>query len=362
MNTKNKLLIAIAILTILTTSIASTNAMNGNGTWSGQQMWKWKNPQQQNVWTKSVKWQNQWTWNCDWTWSWKNNENKVNNPADTIKDIAVSDLTDQEKQDLYYQYSEEMVARDAYNYFYELYQVQTFKNIAESEQEHMDAVKVLLDRYNLEAPTNYWELQDEFDALKSEWETWLKEAIEVWLKIEMLDINDIVDTIKSTDNDDIKVVLLNIGWASYNHLRGFSKALENNSLTTSIDISLYLDNSNQTWNLKDKLLSLLESQWVVFSTEVKDAYQKEDCTNNLSSTKNQNKKQVNESKKNAYKKTIDKKYWSKIKKFNSSAKTTIQEKINLKIQEIEESNTLNEDDKEKYLTLYYALQEYIDEN
>jgi hypothetical protein len=32
MNTKNKLLIAIAILTILTTSIASTNAMNGNGT------------------------------------------------------------------------------------------------------------------------------------------------------------------------------------------------------------------------------------------------------------------------------------------------------------------------------------------
>jgi hypothetical protein len=38
-----------------------------------------------------------------------------------ITDIPLSDLTDKEKIILSYGYSEEMVARDAYNYLYELY-------------------------------------------------------------------------------------------------------------------------------------------------------------------------------------------------------------------------------------------------
>ncbi|MBT3726599.1 DUF2202 domain-containing protein [bacterium] len=70
-----------------------------------------------------------------------------------IADIPASDLSDKEKEILLYGYSEEMVARDAYNYFYGVYGEETFKKIAESEQKHMDAVEVLIDRYDLVKPT-----------------------------------------------------------------------------------------------------------------------------------------------------------------------------------------------------------------
>lgn len=122
---------------------------------------------------------------------------------------------------LTYSYSEELLAHDMYQYFYSLYGVQTFSNIAASESEHQVAVKALLDKYGLPTPTTYGELTDEFAALKAEGSKGLKEALEVGVKIEMLDIDDIAKSLQSTDNDDIKVMYANIGGASFNHLRGF---------------------------------------------------------------------------------------------------------------------------------------------
>lgn len=58
----------------------------------------------------------------------------------------------------------------------------------------------------------------------------------------MLDIDDIANTIKNTDNDDLKAVFLNIGGASYNHLHRFSKGLFTNGYTQTVDISKYLSN------------------------------------------------------------------------------------------------------------------------
>jgi len=87
-----------------------------------------------------------------------------------IADIPASDLTEKEKEILSFGYSEEMVARDAYNYLYELYNEDIFKKIADSEQKHMEAVEVLLDRYELEIPSDYGDLQSTFDELKSQGE------------------------------------------------------------------------------------------------------------------------------------------------------------------------------------------------
>jgi hypothetical protein len=128
-------------------------------------------------------------------------------------------LSDAEKQELYYGYSEEKLAHDLYTYFYSLYGTQTFQNIANSESQHMTAVKTLLDRYSLATPTDYGTLQSTFDSLRVEGEKSLQSALEVGLKVEMLDIEDIKDTIKTTDNDDLKIVFTNIGGASYNHMR-----------------------------------------------------------------------------------------------------------------------------------------------
>ena len=202
-----------------------------------------------------------------WANSWKNNTQKELQ----INSLKKEDLTKQEELALYYQYNEEKVAYDLYTHFYELYKDETFNNIAHSEAKHMEAVKWLIDKYNLTLPKDFWELTETYNSLKLEWEKWLKEALEVWLKVEMLDIDDISKTIKLTDNEDLKIVFLNIWWASFNHLRWFSKWLAQNNLTTNIDFSKYLssDELNTKWSLKDKLVQKLESEWVILPENVK---------------------------------------------------------------------------------------------
>lgn len=153
---------------------------------------------------------------------------KLHNQQSGISTIPITSLSEAEKTALTYQYSEEMVARDLYTYFATRYPDAVFSHIAKSEQQHMDAVKTLLDRYSLPIPTGYGTLQSTFDSLKSAGSTSLQSALEVGLKVEMLDIDDTMKTIKMSDNDDIKLVFANIGGASYNHLRGFSKALKVN--------------------------------------------------------------------------------------------------------------------------------------
>jgi hypothetical protein len=84
-----------------------------------------------------------------------------------LESIPASDLSAEEKGILIYGYAEEMLARDLYNYFYELYGEQVFKNIGASEQHHMDAVEALLDRYDIDAPTGYEELESTYNELKA---------------------------------------------------------------------------------------------------------------------------------------------------------------------------------------------------
>lgn len=191
---------------------------------------------------------------------------------DCLSGVVLQTLSSQEKLDLAYQYSEEMVARDLYNYFYTLYKAPQFQNVAKSESQHMTAVKNLLERYDLDTPTGYGELQDEFDALKAEGAKGLQKALEVGIKVEMLDIQDIKDTIKTTDNDDIKLVFTNIGGESYNHMRGFVMGLKNNNLTTDIDYSAYLsDTEVAPWvQLQEKLRKELTAEGITLPEQLCD--------------------------------------------------------------------------------------------
>lgn len=186
----------------------------------------------------------------------------------SLENIAKSDLSEKEKELILFQYTEEKVAHDLYTYFDSLYKNQVFENIANSESKHMQEVKVLIDRYSLEVPNNYWVLEKTYNELKTKWEKSLNDALEVGIQVEMLDIEDVIKTIKITDNDDIKAVLLNIWWASYNHLRWFAK-----NVTTNIDYSAYLSQDElniKWWALKNKLLQRLESEWITFSDNVKN--------------------------------------------------------------------------------------------
>jgi len=77
------------------------------------------------------------------------------------------------------QYEEEIMANELYMSFYEKYGIETFKKIAESEAKHMEAVKALLDRYDIEVPTNYDHIQDLYDSLKESGAKSAFDALEV---------------------------------------------------------------------------------------------------------------------------------------------------------------------------------------
>jgi hypothetical protein len=74
----------------------------------------------------------------------------------------------------------------------------------------MDAIKVLLDRYNITAPTDYAKDNELYKILKAKIDKSEKDAIEVGINVEIVDIDNIKEDIKATDNEDIKVIYTTI--------------------------------------------------------------------------------------------------------------------------------------------------------
>jgi len=242
------------------TYVQKLRAEQGFTTQQGQGHWKWMG---------QGHGMNKWKGHGNWE--------KEHNPADMIKDIPAGTVDKTEKTFLINQYGEEKMARDLYNYAASKYSnINTFANITKSEQKHMDAIKALLDRYNIQAPSDYAKDNDLYNTLKAQIDKWEKEAIEVGITVEMVDIDNIAKDIKSTDNDDIKTILLRTGWASYNHLRGFMKALNNAGYTTDLDWKKYLseDELNTRWPLTYKLAEKLETEWVKIPQSSKEIKEK----------------------------------------------------------------------------------------
>jgi hypothetical protein len=61
-------------------------------------------------------------------------------------------MTDKIKDGILLMREEEKVARDVYLKLTEKYDVKIFANIAKAEQQHMDAIKILLENYEIEDP------------------------------------------------------------------------------------------------------------------------------------------------------------------------------------------------------------------
>lgn len=138
-------------------------------------------------------------------------------------------LTNTEIADLQFMREEEKLARDAYQYFYDLYELNVFQNIAASEQRHMDAVLDLLQYYNLEDPTldapglfSNPDLQQLYDELIAQGDASLVAALAVGATIEDVDIRDLDNALASTDRERIINVYESLQCGSRNHLRAFT--------------------------------------------------------------------------------------------------------------------------------------------
>ncbi len=134
---------------------------------------------------------------------------------------------------------EEKLARDLYRTFYETHGLRIFANIAGAEQRHMDAVKILLERYSLEDPVAGIQVgvftSERFNLLYQELANQGKEsiaaALEVGAHVEDLDLADLKTALNATEKEDISMVFQNLMKGSRNHLRAFTRRLEDWDLT-----------------------------------------------------------------------------------------------------------------------------------
>ena len=127
---------------------------------------------------------------------------------------------------------EEKLARDVYDVLGKKWSSQVFLNIKRAEQQHMDAVGRLLDKYNIEDPAvkaagrfTSSELQKLYDQLVEKGNRSYADALAVGAEIEDVDIADLRRLLAATSNSAIKATYESLLRGSENHLRAFMRSL-----------------------------------------------------------------------------------------------------------------------------------------
>lgn len=152
-----------------------------------------------------------------------------------LQNLTYADeLTDPEKEGILLMREEEKMARDLYLNFNELWESTIFKNIAQSEQNHYDAVYTLIEHYQLTDPStviagtfNNPAISELYEQLNSQGSVSLIEALKVGAYVEEFDILDLEKLIEASDNAAIQQVYGNLLHGSRNHLRAFTSLLAN---------------------------------------------------------------------------------------------------------------------------------------
>jgi len=151
-----------------------------------------------------------------------------------LSSIPAQTLSEAESSWIILMREEEKLARDVYRGMFEKWGANVFARIANSEQRHMDAVAVLIDRYSVVDPVKddspgvflNSDLAALYEELMSLGRESLTEAMKVGATIEDLDIHDLNEALKEVDNADIKFVFGNLRAGSENHMRAFVGQLE----------------------------------------------------------------------------------------------------------------------------------------
>jgi len=141
-------------------------------------------------------------------------------------------LSQAEEETLLWMREEEKVARDVYLTLYETWKQDVFSNIADSEQEHMDAVLKKIELFDLVDPVipgigefSVSALQSLYDNLVYDGKQAYVDALIVGATIEDMDILDLMKAIEETNNLSLKTTYESLLEGSKNHLRAFVGAL-----------------------------------------------------------------------------------------------------------------------------------------
>jgi len=135
-------------------------------------------------------------------------------------------LDQDEEQVLMKIFEQEKLARDLYKELYDRWKVRVFLNLAISKQYHFDMVKTLLEKYDVEYPADDTPgtfTDQELQKLHSEWlekgKESLENALEVGAEAEEMNIYHVKEYLSQIDNDDLRIMLVNLSYASARHLK-----------------------------------------------------------------------------------------------------------------------------------------------
>lgn len=155
----------------------------------------------------------------------------------SVTALAAGDpLSEEEIESLIFMREEEKLAHDVYLALYDLYGLSIFKNIARSEQTHTDAVKRLLDAFEIPDPADTSlagvfeaeELQSLYDELIQIGSQSLADALKVGAAIEEIDILDLEESLAFVRYESVRRVYENLLKGSTNHLHAFTRTFERN--------------------------------------------------------------------------------------------------------------------------------------
>lgn len=151
---------------------------------------------------------------------------------EALKDVLLTpgELTQEEIDGLIYMRQEEKVAHDVYTTLALSWNLSILTNIASSEQSHMDAVKKMINKYQLTDPVTDEtvgvfsdpDFQIMYDDFVLQGQQSPSETMIVGQAIENKDIEDLNTYILVTDNNDILKMYGRLLAASERHLGSFT--------------------------------------------------------------------------------------------------------------------------------------------
>jgi hypothetical protein len=146
--------------------------------------------------------------------------------------IETSDLTDSELASLLKMKEEEKLARDVYAVLAKKWGSQVFTNISAAENNHLNAIVLLLTSYG-STETSIGEagvfadaaVQTLYNDLVTKASVSVTEAYKTGALIEEMDIKDLNEALSTTTNENVVLVFENLLKGSRNHLRAFNRQL-----------------------------------------------------------------------------------------------------------------------------------------
>ncbi|WP_175545239.1 DUF2202 domain-containing protein [Thalassovita taeanensis] len=158
--------------------------------------------------------------------------------TDSVDSVGTQTITVSYSDDviatLLYMIEEEKLAGDIYEAYFDLYGLKIFDNIAESEDQHFDAlinqaetIGIDVDEFLFEESGTFVneELQAMYDELLEVGSQSVIDALEVGVLIEEKDLVDIVEAVEEAEGTTLASVYDNLLTGSTYHLDAFESAL-----------------------------------------------------------------------------------------------------------------------------------------